>query len=251
MPLGDHLRELRGRLFKAALGVLAGSVVGWFLYDPVLEALIRPILAVSPDARPNFGTVTSPFDLKVKISIFLGVIVSSPVWIYQLWAFITPGLTRKERRTALAFMLSAVPMFLAGVGLAWMVLPNAVRFLTEFTPEGGANFVDAQLYLGFVTRIMLAFGAAFLLPIVLVGLNFAGLLSARSMLKAWRWVTVLCFTFAAIATPTPDVTSMLLLTVPMLALFAAAIGISWLRDRGRAARAPQWDDLDDDSTTPR
>lgn len=249
MPLRSHLRELRSRVVKASLGVLAGTILGWYLYDPVLNALIAPISDVSPNASANFGTIASPFDLKVKISIFLGVIVSSPVWIYQLWAFITPGLTRRERRYALGFVLAAVPMFLGGVFLAWLVVPNAVAFLTAFTPEEGSNFIDAQLYLGFIMRILLAFGIAFLLPIVLVGLNFAGLLSARSMIRAWRWVVVVCFAFAAIATPTPDITSMMLLAVPMLVLFAIAVGISALRDRRRRPD-PAFAGLDDETPSP-
>ena len=187
MALRAHLRELRDRLLKAALGLLAGAVVGWFLYDPVLEALGRPIQEVAEaadrEASLNFGTVASPFDLKIKISIFIGAIVSSPIWIYQLWAFVTPGLKRRERRYALAFVGAAVPLFLAGAYLAYQAMPNFVKFLVGFSPDGFSNFIDAQVYLGFVMRIILSFGLSFLVPIVLVGVNLVGLVSGRSMLE--------------------------------------------------------------------
>jgi sec-independent protein translocase protein TatC len=252
--LRDHLRELRNRLFKAGLALLAGAVAGWFLYDPVLEAMAQPLFELQANAdrnvMPNLGGVTQAFDLKIKLSIFIGAIVSSPLWIYQLWAFVTPGLTRKERRYALGFVAAAVPLFLAGTGLAYLFVPNAVKFLVSFTPEGYANFLSVPEYLGFVMRIILAFGLSFLVPVVLVALNMLGLMRGRTMLKAWRWVVVVAFTFAAMATPTPDILSMFLLALPLLALFALAIGISILNDRRRNRRAAEFADLGDDAASP-
>ena len=249
MPLREHLLELRRRVVRSALAILVGAAVGWFLYDPLLTELTEPIRRVALEkgrtAELNFPQVASSFDLKVKISIWLGIIVSGPVWIYQLWAFITPGLTRRERRYATAFVAAAFPLFVAGIALAWQFIPNAVRFLTSFTPEGGSNIIDAQYYLGFVMRLLLAFGIAFLLPVVLVGVNFVGLISGRSMLRSWRWVVVICMTFAAIATPTPEVTAMFMLALPMLVLFAVAIGISLLNDRRRGRRPEMFADVDD------
>jgi sec-independent protein translocase protein TatC len=254
MPLREHLSELRRRVVRAGLAVLAGAVVGWFLYDPLVAELTEPIKRVAESegrvAELNFPQVATSFDLKVKLSVWLGIIVSSPVWIYQLWAFITPGLTRRERRYAMGFVAAAVPLFLAGIWLAWQFIPNAVRFLTSFTPEGGSNIINAQDYLGFVMRLLLAFGVAFLLPVVLVGLNFVGLVRGRSLVKAWRWVTVACMTFAAIATPTPDVTAMFMLALPMLLLFVVAIGICLLNDRRRDRREPSFAGLDDDTPSP-
>ena len=127
----------------------------------------------------NFAGIATSFDMQVKVSFFLGVILSSPWWLYQFWAFVTPGLTRTERGYAIGFVAVAVPLFLAGAFMAWWVLPNAVRLLTEFTPTGATNIIDAQTYLGFVMRIMLAFGIAFLLPVIMVALNFAGLGTRR------------------------------------------------------------------------
>ena len=254
MPLREHLAELRARVVRSALAVIAGALLGWFLYDPLVSELTEPIKRVAAQegrtAELNFPQVASSFDLKVKMSIWLGVIVSSPVWIYQLWAFITPGLTRKERRYAVVFVVAAVPLFLAGIWLAWLFIPNAVRFLTSFTPAGGSNIIVAQDYLGFVMRLLLGFGIAFLLPVVLVALNFAGLVRGSTLVRSWRWVTVLSMTFAAIATPTPDITAMFMLALPMLLLFVVAIGICLANDRRRDRHQPDFGDLDDDRASP-
>ncbi len=254
MALREHLRELRNRLFKACIGLVLGAVAGWFLYDPVLEALSEPLFELERQEllSVNFGTVAQPFDLKIKISFFIGVIVSSPVWIYQLWAFVTPGLTRRERRYALGFVAAAVPLFVGGAYLAFRAIPNFVRFLVSFSPDGFSNIIDAQVYLGFIMRVILTFGLSFLVPVVLVGLNVIGLVSGRGILKAWRWVVVAAFTFAALATPTPDVLSMFMLALPLLLLFGVAIGVCLLNDRRRRLRGDDafYGDLDDDEASP-
>lgn len=240
MALKEHLREARNRLFIAAIAVILGTVGGFFLYNPVQRALASPIIAINEQegrtASLNFATAASPFDLLIQVSVFLGVIISSPVWLYQIWAFITPGLKTKERRTALAFIAVAVPLFLAGIGLAWLILPNAVRVLTEFTPEDFSNLIDVSVYFTFVLRLMLAFGIAFLLPVLLVGLNMVGLVSGKQILKAWRITVFLVSLFAAMAAPGGDALSMFYLAVPLLLLFFVAIGLCLLNDRRRARR---------------
>ena len=257
MPLREHLRELRNRLLKAGLAIVLGAVAGWFLYPPVFEALMRPIYDIAhahPDrfVSVNFAQVSSPFNLQLKLSFYIGFVISSPVWLYQLWAFIVPGLTRREKRYSLGFVAVAVPLFLTGLGLAWLVLPNAVRFLTEFTPKGGSNIIVADDYLTFVLRIMLAFGLAFVTPLLLVALNLIGILPARALAKAWRVAVFLCFLFAAIASPTPDAGSMLALAFPMVALYMIAVGVAFLNDRRKARRAAAegWGDLADDEASP-
>lgn len=235
MPLREHLRELRRRVVLVALGLVVGSVLGWLVYEPVFHALQQPVLDVAAerggDVALNFQGVVTPFDVQLKVALFLGVLVSSPWWTYQLWAFVTPGLTRSERRYAIGFIAAGVPLFLAGAALAWWALPNAVRLLVDLTPAGSTNWVDAQLYLGFVMRVVLAFGAGFLLPAIMVALNLAGVVRARTWLNGWRWAVVVAFTFAAIATPTPDAVSMIVVAVPICVLFFAAIGICHLHDR--------------------
>lgn len=255
MPLGSHLRELRNRLAVAAVAILVLSVVGWYAYDPAIQALTKPLRDAAEaqgrgdDVVTNIGSVTGAFDVRLRLSVFFGIILSSPVWLWQFWAFITPGLTRKEKRYASGFVAVAVPLFLGGVTLAYVALPRAVAFLVNLTPEGTVNVIDVQVYLGFVTRIVLAFGIAFLLPVVLVALNMVGILSGRAMLGAWRWVIVVCFTFAAVATPSPEVTAMFTLALPMCALFFLAIGLSLLLDRRRAKREG-YADLADDEVSP-
>ncbi|MBT2550183.1 twin-arginine translocase subunit TatC [Arthrobacter sp. ISL-65] len=241
MALLDHLRELRNRLFKSAIAVVLATIAGFLVYQPMLAALIKPIKDLNESegrqASLNFDGVASSFDLMIQVSVFLGVILASPVWLYQLWAFIVPGLHKKERRLALSFVSAAVPLFIGGVTLAWLVLPNAVRVLTDFTPSGGSNFISAQVYLSFVLRLLLAFGIAFLLPVVLVGLNLAGLLRGEQLLKSWRITVFLVCLFAAMAAPGGDAMSMFYLAGPMLLLFFAAIGLCVLNDRRRARRA--------------
>jgi sec-independent protein translocase protein TatC len=240
MALKDHVRELRNRLVISGIAVLLGAVGGWFLYDPVMVAVQQPLMEISAQqgrrAEINYGSVGSPFDLKIQVSIFLGLLVSSPVWIYQIWAFITPGLKRKERRYTLGFMFAAVPLFLLGIYFGWIVLPEIVKVLTMFTPQGGVNQILATDYLTFVMRMFLSLGVAFLLPVVLVGINFAGLVSGRQVIKSWRIVVFVVCVVAAMAAPGPDATSMFLLAGPLLVLFFIAVGVCLLNDKRRARK---------------
>ncbi len=241
MPLREHLRELRRRLIRAGLAILLASVVGWFLYDPLLAALIRPLQASSHGAGTitglNFDDVAAPFNLKLKLSVYIGLVIASPVWLYQVWAFLVPGLTRREKRYALGFVAAAVPLFLGGIALAWVVLPKAIHFFFDLTPNGGSNLIGADTYLTFVTRLMLAFGIAFVIPLFLVALNLLGVVSAVQLAKSWRVAVFLNFLFAAIASPSPDWGSMVALGLAMVGLYAAAVGVAWVVDRGRARRA--------------
>ena len=238
MALLDHLKELKNRLIKSAIGVLLGAVAGWFLYEPVVNSLSDPLIKIAEETKRtavlNFASVGDPFDFKLRIAIQIGLVLSSPIWIYQVWAFITPGLTKKERRYTLGYMAAAVPLFLAGVYVAWTVIPNVVRALLQFTPQNGANNIDASQYLTFATHMLLFLGIAFLVPVVLVGVNMAGVLSGRTILKAWRITVFLVFVLAAVAAPGADALSMFMLAGPLLALFFAAIGLCMLNDKRRA-----------------
>jgi sec-independent protein translocase protein TatC len=235
MPLRAHLLELRKRLFLASCGLVIGAVLGWLLYDPLLTLLRLPLdhatSSQGKDISLNFTALGSPLDIKIKVALFLGVIVSSPWWLYQLWAFITPGLTRSERRYAYGFLGVAVPLFAGGAIFAWWVLPHAVDILASFVPDGTSQLVTAQDYLSFVMRLVLAFGIAFASPVVLVGLNFAGLLRHETLVKGWRWAVLIAFVFAAVMTPTPDALTMILVALPICVLYFGALGIATLRDR--------------------
>lgn len=234
MRLVEHLRELRRRVLLAIIGLGVMAVPAWFLYDPVFAALQAPIRAIDDaglTAALNFTSPAAAFDMRVRVSLWLAAFLSSPWWLYQVWAYIAPGLTTREKRRSLAFLAVGVPLFLGGAVLAWLVLPNAIRLLTEFTPEGAINYMPATDYVRFVMRVILAFGIAFLLPLLMVLLNSLGLLSGRAMLAGWRWAVLLIFVFAGIASPTPDPWTMIALAIPICALYFGAVGIALRRDR--------------------
>lgn len=249
MALVDHLRELRNRFLVAAIAIVLATIPGWRLYDPVMAALIEPIRVRG--GQVNFQGLTDPLALNLQIAIYIGLFISSPIWLYQIWAFIVPGLTRKEKRTAAAFLLTAIPLLLGGTYLAYLTLPKAVEILLGFTPALGSNIIAADLYLNFTSRFLLAFGLAFLLPVFLVALNLIGVLPAAAMLRVWRFAVIGIFVFAAIMTPTPDPYTMFTLALPMVALYFIAYGIAALNDRRRRKSRPEWaDTIDDDEASP-
>jgi sec-independent protein translocase protein TatC len=254
MSLGDHLRELRRRFVVAAAAIAVGSVLGWLEYDRLFNAIMAPLRKVAAERHGlvniNFGGITQPFTVQLQVALFVGIIVASPVWLYQVWGFIVPGLTRREKRTSIAFIGAAVPLFLLGCGFATIAVPRAVEVLLGFTPQGAVNLPDAALYLTFVTRFILAFGLAFLLPVFLVGLNVAHVLPARIMLKGWRIAVLLIFVFSAMMTPTPDAWTMLVLAMPMVGFFYAAVGVATILDKRRARREPEWAKVADDEASP-
>lgn len=249
MSLSGHLKELRNRLFWSALFVVGGAVGGWFLFDPVFHELQRPIVALATEpgsnATINFPTVVSAFDVRLQVSIFLGVLMSSPVWLYHLWAFITPGLKKRERRYTLGFVFAAVPLFAAGTLLAWSSLPSFVRVLVGFTPDGGANVINASEYILFTIRILLVFGLAFVLPVVLVMLNLVGVLSAESIIKSWRLAIFVSAVVGAIATPAAEPMAMFLLMLPLLFLYFIAAGIAQLHDKRQERKLSKLEGLVD------
>jgi sec-independent protein translocase protein TatC len=240
MSLGQHLLELRKRLFIAGIAVVLASIVGWFLSDLILNALRSPILEVGRDqgrnATLNYQTITSAFDLKLQISLYAGIIVSSPVWLYQIFAFLVPGLTRKEKRYTFGFFFSAVPLFLAGCVAGWYVLPHIVELLTRFAGAQDSSLITAKDYFDFVLKLVLAVGVAFVLPAFLVLFNAMGMLSGKSIIKSWRMAILAITVFTAIATPAADVMSMFLLAIPMVLLYLLAAGIAVLNDKRRSRR---------------
>jgi sec-independent protein translocase protein TatC len=243
MSLGQHLVELRKRLLLAGAGVLAGAIGGWFLYTPLWEALREPIqrIAVARDADAgevalNYTNITGAFDVHLQIAVTAGIVISSPVWLYQVFAFLVPGLTGREKRFTFGFFFSAVPLFLAGCFAGWWVLPHIVEVMYTFVPPGSTTFFETKYYLDFVLKLVLATGIAFVLPVFLVLLNFIGILSAKAILTGWRWAILAITIFTAIATPAADIASMFLLAIPMVVLYFVAVGIAFLHDRAVARR---------------
>lgn len=244
MPLLSHLNELRSRVFKSAIGIALASCVGWIFYEKIIARLANPIcdLEAATSAGDNscgilyINGVLGPLDLKVKISILLGLIIASPVWLYQIWAFISPGLHKKERRNSIFFVIGAVPFFAVGIFAGYLVLPIAIEVLLSFTPSSLTNLVKFDDYLTFVTQLILVFGIAFELPVFLIALNLAGILSGRSILRPWRYAIFGITLFSAIATPTGDPITLFFLAGPLILLYLAAGGISLLIDKSRLKR---------------
>lgn len=241
MSLGAHLVELRKRLMYAALALIVGMVVAFIIADPVIHFITEPIRIITEKrgddfSALNFGTVTAAFDMRMRIAFSIGLFISAPVWLWQLWAFIMPGLTRKEIRYTLGFVLAAVPLFFGGCYLGVMIMPHVIELMWSFTPEGATNFYYAQEYYDFVFKLMIVIGVSFVLPVFLVALNFAGVMSGRAILKGWRVAILIATIFAALATPAADVVSMLMLAGILIVLFFAAAGLSMLFDRRKRRR---------------
>ena len=235
MPLIEHLLELRKRLMWSALAILVGGVVGWFVSDWVLDLLSAPLIsaggAAGRNAQINFPNITSAFDVRFEIAIIVGVVITSPVWLYQIFAFLTPAFTRKEKKYVFGFFFSAVPLFLAGCAAGLWVIPHIVGLMVSLAIGNSSSFIDAKSYLDFALRLMLVVGIAFVLPVFLVLLNFVGVLRGRTILKSWRWAILAIVIFTAVATPSADVISMLLLALPMIVLYFAAVGIAVIHDK--------------------
>lgn len=260
MTLVEHLRELRNRLFWALLAIALGGVVGWIYYQQIFTFITKPLVDASNQlaAEGHHQTilavtgVADAFNLKLQVSLATGVVLTSPIWIYQLLRFVTPGLHKNERRWAAIFGAAAVPLFLAGVVVAFIALPHVLGAFLGFTPDQAQNILNIDQYVGFLLQIAISFGIGFLAPVVVVALNVVGVLSARRFASWWRWVLFFILIFAAIATPTTDPFNLFIFAAPLLLLMVVAFAICWLNDRRRAARDARtpWHDLSDDEASP-
>ncbi|NLI03697.1 MAG: twin-arginine translocase subunit TatC [Actinomycetaceae bacterium] len=238
MGVAQHLAELRKRLILVLIGLVIGTVAGWFLYEPVMGFLVQPLRDIEgSNANLNFQTIGAAFDLKLTVSLWISIIITSPWWITQLGLFIAPALKRKEKLYALSFGLTGVILFIAGAASAFVIAPKAIEILQGFTPDGTESLLHANSYITFYMRLVLAFGVSFLAPEVLVALNFLGLMSAKTMIRGWRWATIIAFVFAAIANPLPSPWPMVFQALALLALYLIAVLISWLNDRHRAKKS--------------
>jgi sec-independent protein translocase protein TatC len=255
MTLIEHLRELRSRLFKASLGIVAGFVVGMVLAQLVFEILKQPYCNLYPEKSCDevqfvqLGAADG-FLLRLKLALWLGLILSAPIWLYQLWAFIAPGLHRHERKWAYYFVGIAAPLFMAGAVLAYFVIDRGLYFLLESGLAGVTTTLEITRYVSFVTSLILIFGVAFEFPLIALMLNVTGLISAKRMLGWWRTVIFLLFLFSAIMTPTPDPFGMTALALALSVLYFAAVGVSFLNDRRRARNQPDYSGLSDDEISP-
>ncbi|MGC0342039.1 sec-independent protein translocase protein TatC [Streptomyces sp. SLBN-8D4] len=263
MPLADHLRELRNRLAKAMLAIVAITVVAAFFYNDIINLITKPILdsvgcdksfaelAKSTQSKPcaqiTINGLLAPFTLALKVSLMAGVVAASPVWLYQLWAFVAPGLHRHEKKYAYAFVGTGAPLFLVGAYFAYTVLPTTAQVLIGFTPGGTSNLLPLDDLLDLVLRMVLVFGLSFELPLLLVFLNLTGLITGKRMLGWWRGMIMAITVFAAVATPSTDPLTMLALAAPIWVLYFAATAFSLLNDRRRRRREAEGPDDDEAS----
>jgi sec-independent protein translocase protein TatC len=273
MPLADHLRELRNRLAKALLAIVIVTVVAAFFYNDIINFLTKPILdsigcsksfaelartsaseSTEKCARITINGLLAPFTLALQVSLTAGIVLASPIWLYQLWAFVAPGLHRHEKKYAYAFVFTGAPLFMCGAYFAYAVLPTTAKVLIDFTPNGS---IDNQLplddLLQLVTRMVIVFGLSFELPLLLVFLNLTGMITGKRMLGWWRGMIMGITVFAAVATPSTDPLSMLALAGPIWVLYFCAVAFSLVNDRRRRRRdadGPADDEASDLDLTP-
>ncbi|TQS29545.1 twin-arginine translocase subunit TatC [Microbispora sp. KK1-11] len=242
MTLMEHIRELRNRLIKAILAVVVGTAVGFIYFEPIWNFLKQPYCRL-PQAHQLNGdkctlVVNGVFDsffVNLKVAVIFGVVVSAVFWIYQLWAFVTPGLYQNERRYTMAFLGLSVPLFTAGSALAYVTMDKGLSLLLGFAPEGTLTLVSINEYLSFALAMLIIFGVSFLMPLLLVFLNVIGVLRFKTVSKHTRMVVFLMFVFAAVATPSQDPVTMLALALPMVALFFVAMAFMYFHDKKRDA----------------
>jgi sec-independent protein translocase protein TatC len=255
MALSDHLRELRARLIRSAIVVVVAFSVALFFYDELLDLVLIPYndaleqLGQDVQSEVVVNDITGPLLLQLKLCGVTAVLVASPYWLYQIWAFILPGLHSSERKWSRIFAAVAGPLFLAGVATCWYILPKAIEVLVGFTPVNVTNLVDFGKFFSFITRMVFVFGISFEIPLFVVMLNLAGVVSGKQLGRYRPWIIIGTVVFAAVATPSTDPFGMLFLAVPMLILFAIAEVIARISDRARG-RDDGLADVADDELSP-
>jgi sec-independent protein translocase protein TatC len=259
MALSDHFRELRARLIRSALMLVILFCVAIAFYSHLLELIQHPYNEARDalanhhppiKTEPVINDATGGILLQFKLCGVVAIIASSPYWLYQIWAFILPGLHPKEKRYSRMFAAVAGPLFLGGVALGYYVLPKGLTVLISFVPNGVTNLIDFGRYFSFEMRMLLIFGISMEIPLFVVLLNLAGVISGRALARHRPWIVIGTMVFAAVATPSTDPFSMLMLAVPMLILFAISEIICRVSDRIRGRGAHRTDQWQDDQVSP-
>lgn len=249
MPVLDHLRELRRRVIIMLLIVAVGGVLGWIFYANILDFLRHPYCQVPAKYRyesPSGGScvliyhgVLDGFTTRLKVAVIAGAVVTGPLWLYQVWAFITPGLRKNERKYTLIFVVTSTLLFAAGMALAYAVLTRGLTFVLRASGAGTQALLTINDYISFVTLMLVVFGAAFELPLLVVMANFAGVLPSKALKRSRRVSIFLIFVFAAVATPSTDPFTMCAMAIPMVLLLEVAIQVAVVHDRRKARRQEQ------------
>jgi sec-independent protein translocase protein TatC len=239
MTLVEHLTELRRRIVICVIAVAIGAIVAFVLYPQILSFLSRPYEELTRGTRncPPDGCKLantdplSPFAVRLKIATYGGIILALPVWLWQLWRFVTPGLHKNEKRYAIPFVLSSVVLFSLGAAIAWLTLPRALDFLVDVGGSEVSPFYTVDKYVSLVSLMMLAFGLSFEFPLLLVFLMAVGVLQPRTLSRNRRWAAVGIVTFAAVITPSQDPYSLFFMAGPMYLFFEGSILIGRLLKR--------------------
>ena len=263
MTLVAHLTELRNRIGKALLALLVGTAVCFWWYEHGLGEFIRaPYCGLPEDLRYGGDDaggcgllITDVFGgvfIRLKVAFLAGAVLSAPLWLWQLWAFVTPGLKRNEKRYGIAFVAVSSALFALGAVLAYVSLAAGLELLLSLAGDGVVIALTAQDYIGFVLSLLVAFGVSFEVPLIAVALNLAGVLSHEVLSRSRRWIFFLTIVFAAFVTPTQDPFTMLLMAGPMIVLFEVAIQVARFVDKRRAKRAAleHFHDVGDDEASP-
>jgi sec-independent protein translocase protein TatC len=237
MPLMEHLRELRNRVVKIALAIIVGGIVGWVFYHQIWDFIQKPYCQAvgycqldKPGHSLVYIGVMDGFYLRIKVAILAGVVLSSPIWLYQLWAFVAPGLYSREKRWTYAFLGTAVPLFGLGCFFAFLAMSRGLKFFVSMS-SGLTNLFTADSYIGYWIAIIIGFGLCFEVPLFLVILNLARVIT-HERFKKWRRVIIfLIFVFAGIASPSPDPLTMLLLGGVVALLVEVAEVFIYFNDR--------------------
>jgi sec-independent protein translocase protein TatC len=254
MALSDHLRELRARVLKVAVAVVAALVIALFFFDQLFDFVYGPY----QDAAKGLGEDKSSLItqgpagglmLYLKLCGFAAIIGTAPIWLYQIWAFIMPGLHAHEKRWTGVFMAISVPLFGVGLVLGYVTLAKGLEVLIGLNPDGVENLVEFAEYLQFFTRTLLVFGLGFEIPVFVVLLNRAGVVTGKSLGRYRPWIVIGIFIFAAVATPSTDPFTMTFMAIPMVILFFISEGLARVHDRRKAAKKPYADLSPDEAST--
>ena len=254
MSLGDHFRELRARVMRSAFYLVAATILALFFYDQLFQIILDPyntarqLLGQGTQTQAVITGVGTPLLLQLKLCGVAALVATSPLWLYEIWGFIVPGLHSHERKWTRVFAFTAGPLFIAGVALGYYVLPKGIAALIGFTPDGLTQLTEFGDFFSFITRMLLVFGIAFEIPLFVVMLNLAGIVSGKALGRYRPFVIIGVFVFAAVATPSTDPYSMLMLAVPLLILVLLSEGLARLLDRRR--RTQRGPEVDDDVASP-
>jgi sec-independent protein translocase protein TatC len=238
MTLAGHLTELRRRIVISMIAIGVSAIAGFLLYNPVLEILQRPYCEISEQCSFIVTDPLEGFSIRLKVSTYIGFLIASPIVLWQVWRFVTPGLHPGEKRYAVPFVTSSVVLFIGGAAVALYTFPEALKFLSAIAGDSVEPLYSPGKYISLIVFMMVAFGLGFEFPVLLVFLEVAGILHWQQLVAWWRYAIVLIFVIGAVITPSQDPISLLALSVPMCIFYVAAILIGRVIQRNKDRPTP-------------